>query len=64
MPAKHRRPNNRTYQYAVTNVNVSDGVADRLRRLARDEGRKVQWLADKIIGEWLDRHAEKTEDGE
>ncbi len=64
MPTKHKRPNDRTYQYAVTHLIVSDGVADRLRRLAHDEGRKVQWLADKIIGEWLDRHAEKREDGE
>ena len=64
MPAKHRRPNNRTYQYPVTNINVSDGVAERLRQVARAEGRKVQWLADVALKEWLDRHAEKREDGE
>jgi hypothetical protein len=59
---KHKRPNNRTYQYAVTHLVVTDRVADRLRRLARAEGRKIQWLADRAIGEWLDGH-EKQEGG-
>jgi hypothetical protein len=40
----------------VTHLVVTDGVADRLRLLARSEGRKVQWLADLALREWLDRH--------
>ncbi len=62
MAAKHKRPNDRTYKYPVTNVIVSDQVADRLRQVARAEGRKIQWLADLALREWLDRH-EKREGG-
>ncbi len=62
MAAKHKRPNDRTYEYPVTNVIVSDQVADRLRQVARAEGRKIQWLADLALREWLDRH-EKREGG-
>jgi len=63
MTIRHKRSNDRTYQYPVTHVTISDEVADRLRQVARDEGRKLQWLADVAVREWLDRH-EKQEDGE
>jgi predicted transcriptional regulator len=55
MTTKHK-PMNRAYEYPVTHLVVSDRVADRLRQLARAEGRKVQWLADLAVREWLDRH--------
>jgi predicted transcriptional regulator len=55
MTTKHKRPN-RAYEYPVTHLVVTDKVADRLRQLARAEGRKVQWLADLALREWLDRH--------
>jgi hypothetical protein len=42
---------------------VTDSVADRLRQLARTEGRKIQWLANFALREWLDRH-ERKEVGE
>jgi len=63
MTIRHKRSVDRTYQYPVTHVTISDEVADRLRQVARDEGRKLQWLADVAVREWLDRH-EKQEDGE
>ncbi len=56
MTTRHKRPNERAYEYPVTHLVVTDGVADRLRLLARSEGRKVQWLADLALREWLDRH--------
>jgi predicted transcriptional regulator len=61
MTTKHKRPNDHVYRYAVTHLVVTDRVADRLRRLARAEGRKVQWLADLALREWLDRH--ETQEG-
>jgi len=64
MTIRHKRSNDRTYQYPVTHVTISDEVADRLRQVARAEGRKLQWLADLAVREWLDRHAEKHEDGQ
>ena len=60
MTTKHKRPN-RAYEYAVTHLVVTDRVADRLRQLARAEGRKVQWLTEFALREWLDRH--ETQEG-
>jgi len=59
MTVRHKRPSG-SYEYAVTHIVISDEVADRLRRIAHDEGRKIQYLADRAIGEWLDQY-EKQE---
>ncbi len=56
MTTKHKRSNDRTYEYPVTHLVVTDEIAQRLRQLARAEGRKIQWLADLALREWLDRH--------